>query len=170
MTRAGLGLCLAIALAGCMKPDRRGAALELADARIDFVQRDGARHVISLSKQGELAFDGKLFATITADGQLFAGGAPTAKLEKDGVLWAQGAASNVIIRPGGELVMNDVVEVAIADNGDVTGTLLETMDHPALDPEGGSARYHGPPGSRRALMTGFAAFLTGKPLEPAPAK
>lgn len=155
------GVASLVALASCMKPDHRGARLELADARIEFTQRDGAHHVVALSAQGALAFDGTSFATLGRDGQLLVAGAETAKLEKNGVLAVRGVASNVVIRPDGALVMNDVVEVSIAEDGTVAGSLLETMDHPRLDPEGGTARYVGPPAARRALMTGFAAFVTG---------
>jgi len=162
-----LGIVL-VALVSCMKPDHRGARLELADAHIEFVQRDGTRHQVSLSTQGALAFDGATFATIARDGQLVVAGVETAKLERTGVLSVRGIASNIVIRPDGALVMSDVVEIEIADDGTVTGSLLETMDHPRLDPEGGTARYIGPPATRRALMTGFAAFVTGTPLEPAP--
>ena len=168
MRAAAVAIALAAAAAGCMKPDRSGAKVELADARLEMVQQDGTKHVLSLSATGALAFDGETFATITADSRLLVGGKETGKLEKDGVLWAQGVPSNVVIKPGGTFVMNGVDEVRLDEDGVATGPLLATMDHPRMDLDGAKVTYVGPPGARRPLMTGFAAFVTRTPLEPAP--
>jgi hypothetical protein len=168
--RPALALLTTALAAGCMKPDLHGAKLDLADARLEILQKDGARHVVMMTRQGVLAFDGEVFATIGTYGDLRAHGVETAKLEKDGVLWAQGVRSNVEIRPDGALVMNGEVELEFTTDQSVHGSLFKTMNDPRLDPAGGRVLYVGPPEARRALMTGFAAFLTRTPLEPPPAK
>ncbi len=166
--RSALALAAAVTLAaGCMKPDTRGARLELADARLEIAQHDGARHVVSMTSQGVLAFDREVFATIGKDGDLRAGGAETAKLQKDGVLWVQGVRSNnVVIRPDGTFEMYGEVALTIGADGAVTGPLLASMAHPRMVTEDATVTYVGPPEARRALMTGFVAFVTGTPLQP----
>ena len=161
----GLLVLVGLVLVGCMKPDRRGAPLELGDARLDIVQADGARHVVSLAADGTLAWDGATFATITRDGQLMVGGKQTARIEKDGVLWADGAPSNVVIQPGGTISMSGLEELRLDDQNQASGRLMETLDDARVKLAGAKVTYVGPPTARRALMTGFIAWLTRTPLE-----
>lgn len=149
--------------AGCGARDRGGVKVELADARLVFAQPDGSTHAIVLKADGAVSYDGEAVIKIRKDGQLESEGKLFARLEKDGRVYAHGVETNLRVSPEGALTLDGAEELAIGDDGSVTGPLLETMDHPMLPIDGAKVRYEGPPGARRATMLGFAAFVTNLP-------
>jgi hypothetical protein len=151
-----------LAAAGCGS-DKPGVRVELADARLVFAQPDGSSHVVTLTADGAVSFDGEPVIKVRKDGQIEAEGQLFARLQPDGRVFAHGVATNVRINEDAVFEMDGAPELTIGADGAVTGPLLETMDHPMLPLDGAKVRYEGPPGARRATMLGFAAFVTNLP-------
>jgi hypothetical protein len=166
-----LGLLVSglVAAAGCGKRDRSaGAPLVLADAKLIVEQADGATHIFSLKADGAVTFDTEPVVTVRKDGQIAAGGKLMARLNKDYKIIAHGVETNAAVMPSGVFQLDGADELLIAEDGKVTGPLLETMDHPRLNVEGAKVVYEGPPAARQAMLVGFAAFVTGLGAVPKP--
>lgn len=173
--RAGLvaiGIAAALGAAGCKGRDRSSSApIAVAPARLVVEQADGVTHVLAVGADGAVTFDNEPVVVVRKDGQIAAavGGKPMARLSKDFKLYAHGIETNVHVLPSGVFQMNGADELLIAEDGKVTGPLLESMDHPRLKVEGAKVAYEGPPAARQALLVGFAAFVTGLTAVPKPA-
>lgn len=149
--------------AGCKGRDRSSSApIALAAARLVVEQADGVTHVLAVAADGTVTFDNEPVVVVRKDGQIAgpAGGKPMARLSKDFRLYAHGVETNVHVLPSGVFQMDGADELLIAEDGKVTGRLLQTMDHPRLKVEGAKVAYEGPPAARQALLVGFAAFVT----------
>jgi hypothetical protein len=116
--------------------DNRLLELALAaDGRITW----GGQDVGTLEPDGEAhAVDGKLLATITADG--------TVVLPR----WAE---DRLVIRDNGTVVKQGVTMLEITSTGDVTGEMIEAAK--------ASIKISGPPAGRRALV--FAWIVAAAP-------
>lgn len=154
-------LLLATTLAfGCGARDQGGARLELGEARLVFAQPDGSTNAVVLRADGAVSYDGEAVIKLRRDGQIETGGKLMGRLQRDGRVFAHGVETNMHVDADANFLLDGVVELSIGADGVVTGTLLETMDHPMLPLDGAKIRYEGPPGARRATMLGFAAFVT----------
>jgi hypothetical protein len=151
--------------AACGGPkDRTGAKLELADAKLILAQADGQTRVLALAADGSVTFDNQpLIKLEKSGGHIVIGGKRLARVERDGSISANSVRTNAVVKDDGTFVLDGVEELVIDKDGNVTGPLFETLDHPKLVLGGGKLRYEGPPGARRATMVGLAALLTNLP-------
>ncbi|HUQ07901.1 MAG TPA: hypothetical protein VM261_35645 [Kofleriaceae bacterium] len=156
-----LGLVAAAACGGAK--DKTGAKLELADARLVITQADGANHVLALAANGAVTFDNEPVITLEKNGHINVGSKRLARVERDGSISATTVRTNAAVTPTGSFMLDGVEELVIGPDGNVTGPLFETMEHPRFKIEGATMKYEGSPGARQATMVGFAAFVTSLP-------
>ncbi len=163
IVRLSVAASVAAGGAACTKADHTGARLELAAATLVVEQADGTRHVFALAATGEVTFDGERLITLQPNGHIVIDGKPAARVERDGTISARSVRTNAMVHDDGAFLLGGEPELTLGADGVASGPLLTTMDHPRLALEGARVRYQGPPGARRAVMVGFAAFVTGLP-------
>jgi hypothetical protein len=166
----GVGLGgAALGGAGCGVKDRTEGRLDLADAELAIDQQDGVHHELSLTAAGAVAWDGKPLVTITRNGVLRAGTRTLAKIDKYGAVTIGGQPTNLVVTKDGALQLDGQDELTIDRDGVVAGTLVDTIDHPAMKLDGAKLTYAGPPAARQAVLLGFAAVIIPSLAPPAPA-
>src|SRR5262245_24134738 len=139
----GVAIVVAGVLAGCGVKDSSSVEVKLEPAKLVIAQKDGTQHVLAVDGHGALTWDTNPIGRLSADGRVYLGSRQVLRLQKGGKTIAQGRVSNVVVRTDGGLEVDGRQELTIADDGAVTGPLIDEVAHPRFDPAGGTIRYEG---------------------------